>query len=149
MPLTDIYRGQEDNTVFSIRSSESGGGRVILTSNFEDIRAGWFEGDVALTIPGFSALFSSEFQAEGLQSFLASLIKMDETLNGEAEFVTVEPGIAIYGEMRKRGRIYWKMNARYPVGSQTSLEFVIENDQSHLPGTIAELRRSLRRLALG
>ena len=76
MPLTDIYRGQEDNTVFSIRSSESGGGRVILTSNFEDIRAGWFEGDVALTIPGFSALFSSEFQAEGLQSFLASLIKM-------------------------------------------------------------------------
>jgi hypothetical protein len=74
---------------------------------------------------------------------------MDETLNGEAEFVTVEPGIAMHGEIVKRGRIHWKINARYPVGSQTSLEFVIENDQSHLPGTIAELRRSLRRLALG
>jgi len=101
---------------------------------------------VTLAISGFAASFDSTLQVEGLQNVLDGLVDMDETLSGQSEFVTVEPGIAMYAEMGKRGRVSWEINARYPVGSKTSLDFVMENDQSHLPGIIHQVRASLRRL---
>ena len=108
----------------------------------------WVKASIAIEIPGYSAAFPAELRLEELRGFREQIESMNESLDGEASWVSIDHIIETKATMDFQGGIYWETVTRYPVGSETALCFTFSADQSYLAPLIRQLDEVLEEFPL-
>jgi hypothetical protein len=85
-------------------------------------------------------------QASDLSRFLSDLVRLHESMSGEAVLQSAEPEIRIILHSRPRGKIEMVVNI---TPDQLAEEHLLRSEigQSHLPQAISELKRVLKTFA--
>lgn len=101
----------------------------------------WLVTDLEIKIPGFTAKYSLYTTTNDFVRFYEELDKLYQSLEGIAEFVTIESGIYLKATIeRKTGKLIWSVEAQYPQGDGAILEFEFQSDQSYVYETIRGLK---------
>lgn len=101
----------------------------------------WLVTDLEIKIPGFTAKYSLYTTTNDFVRFYEELSNLHQSLEGKAEFVTIESGIYLKATIeRKTGKLIWNVESQYPQRDGAILEFEFQSDQSYIYETIRELK---------
>ncbi|WP_211655442.1 WapI family immunity protein [Planococcus alpniumensis] len=101
--------------------------------------ANWLDTMIIIKIPGYSAHFDAQLRADEFRDFHKQLKEMNKRLKRKVELTSMEGVIDVQGRINLLGRIVWKVETQYPVGTGAVLTFEFDSDQSFVPPLLKEL----------
>lgn len=104
----------------------------------------WIHSEVEVAAGGFRGGFRADVRSEEFASFLAELEALDRSLDGVAEFTTMEGQIALTLTGDGKGHVRVQGEAVDTVGTGNRLQFAFDIDQSCLPAVQRSLEHVLR-----
>lgn len=100
----------------------------------------WLTSTITVQAGVWRGEYSADLRADEFPPFLAALLKMYETLSGEAEFVPMEPWLKLKCKAERSGIIRIFGEASASIGDGNILQFDTTIDQTFLPPVIESLK---------
>jgi hypothetical protein len=110
--------------------------------------ANWFYASVTIAAGGFRGSFEALLRAEEFVRFRDELRPLQQSLNGQAKFETMEHWLAIDVEGDGRGHFAARCEARDQPGVGNTLSFTLSFDQTELPAILRDLDEIARRFSV-
>ena len=101
----------------------------------------WVDVRIEVSVGGFSADYPAQIRNVELFAFEEELARLYETLDGEAEFLTMEYWLEIRVQGDGMGHLKAHCIARDDPGFPNELRFTISFDQTFLPQVLRDLRQ--------
>ena len=102
----------------------------------------WISSSIEIKINGVFGQYSTNLRTDDFERFSIQLKNLQAKLVKGVEFLTVEEGIQIKGEINDCGNINWVCIAKSEFGKFV-LSFSVESDLSDLEDLIEEVKRDL------
>ena len=113
--------------------------------NYTDYWDGnWLNARVTVSVGGFKGLLGGYLRAEEFLRFRGEIEKLNNTLSGKATFSTMEEWISFSLTGDGRGHVILKGQVRDRPGSENTLNFTIELDQTFLPQILKGLDKTIK-----
>jgi len=101
--------------------------------------ADWIGGDAEVTVRGFSASISADFEPTDFQNFETEMSALYESLSGEAKLRPIGEQLTLLLRGNGRGQIVVTGTAWSVACYGSKLDFEFEIDQTFLPGILKQL----------
>jgi hypothetical protein len=101
---------------------------------------GWLSCELKIAVGAWSGSFDACLTTWDFPNFRQQLETLYDSLDGTAQFVTLEGQLEMIFTIDNRGHIVANCVAVDRVGDDNRLSFRLEMDQSHLPQIISQLR---------
>ena len=105
----------------------------------------WVTGNATLQVGKFRGKYSASFLTEDFPPFLDQLVRVYESLTGQAEFFTLEGQLSLLVRGDGRGHINIQGEAIDSLGIGNRLKFKLEIDQTQLTRSIEDLKAIISR----
>ena len=149
MALTQDHENEfEPGDVIDISGDDTGHLeiRVLSRAAGSDYWDGnWLVCSIELHAGGFAGRFQANFRTNEFDSFHRTVKALYETLRGEAMFAPLEGQLQLRLTGDGCGHITVEGQARDEAGTGNILHFVLQQDQTHLFGTMVQLGELLNR----
>src|SRR5262245_7926626 len=104
----------------------------------------WLRAAVEVRAGGFHGAATGELRTDELAAFSEQLARLQESLQGEAAFDTMERWLSIRVTGDGRGHLEFRCVVRDYPGIGNTLECVLHSDQTFMRSTVAELAAVVR-----
>lgn len=99
----------------------------------------WVRANVEVSVGGFRGLVSGDLRADELEQFHVQLVKLQGSLQGTAEFESLERWLSIHATGDGCGHMEFRCVIRDQPGIGNKLECLFATDQTFTRTTVAEL----------
>ena len=110
---------------------------------FDSLDGNWIDCEVAVQVKGFRGNFRAGLRSEEFQSFLEETQGLQRTLEGTAQFTTMEEQVALTLAGDGKGHVRVSGEARDEPGSGNRLQFEFALEQTALPSICRSLEQFL------
>jgi hypothetical protein len=105
----------------------------------------WLRAQVEVAAGGFRGLVIGDLRADEFARFHEQFSRLQESLRGTAEFVTMEGWLSIRVIGDGRGHMSFECEVRDEPGIGNTLSCEFECDQTFVPPILAQVRKALER----
>lgn len=105
----------------------------------------WLRAEVEVEATGFRGLVTGDLRTDELARFHEQLSRLQESLRGTAEFVTMEGWLSIRVVGDGRGHMRFECEVRDEPGIGNTLTCEFGYDQTFVPPILTQLRQALDR----
>ena len=104
----------------------------------------WVRGNVFISVGGFKGNYGAAFLTDEFSRFLDKLQNLYKSLEGTAEFKTIEEQLYIKASGDGKGHVIIEGEALDEAGIGNRLNFNLEIDQTDLSSTIKQLKELVK-----
>ncbi len=105
----------------------------------------WVVVKVDVSVGGFRGSMTGDLRTDELARFLEQLVQLQVSLQGTAEFQTMEDWLSIRASGDGCGHMTFECTVRDQPGIGNTLEFLLATDQTFTRSTVAELAAVVKR----
>jgi hypothetical protein len=116
--------------------------RVAITRDNGD---GWLASEVDISVGGFRAKYSADFNPWAFSDFFAQLEGLYRTVSGTAQFTSYDRQLELTLSCDGTGHILVLGEAMDYAGTGNRLSFHMEVDQTYVPAILRSLRAAVER----
>jgi hypothetical protein len=110
----------------------------VLTLRFPRADDDWLTTEGSVELGWLNARFAGALLIGELVAFRAALEQLYKGLYGTACLAAIEAFLTLTVEGDGHGHIIWTVQVWYPVGMESRLSFVLEQDQTFLPSVLRD-----------
>ncbi|MGQ9820768.1 MAG: WapI family immunity protein [Thermogutta sp.] len=104
----------------------------------------WLQATVEVTAGGFRGSAAGDVRADELVCFHGQLVRLQDQLQGTAEFETMERWLSIRGTGDGKGHIEFRCMIRDQPGTGNTLNCTLATDQTFVRNTVTDLAEVIR-----
>ena len=104
----------------------------------------WVRATVEVLAGGFRGSASGDVRAEELARFHEHILRLHDSLQGTAEFETIEGWLSIRGTGDGKGHIEFRCMIRDQTGIGNTLDCTLATDQTFIRTTVSDLGEVIR-----